>query len=394
MTRLLWIPFALCLGLPLRAQDPGQQPETAPAALQARLDAIAGDDAIAAELKTAITDALKRALEAAKTTDKNTAALKNYTARRDSAAGQLADTKKALDALANGELAAVAGKTIPELEQALKAAQQAQAEQAQAAQDLDKEIARRAERRTAVPAAIAELRAQLQALPAAPADNPEVDARLATANRLALLTQRQRLQSEIDALTAELPCYDAEAEWKRAERDLAARHATTEKGKADAIQAALQPLREAAAKAAEEEARRQAMAAELAADPTLQRLAAENQLLAKELTEVTDKITRAQRDQAAPEADLVEVTSDVKEMKSIATEVGLTPAVGTMLRQRRARIDEISRTHRQRAKNRTGQISDSCSRTSSTISAARGSTPTPRAGCSCSSAARPPRPTC
>jgi len=257
---------------PAAAQDPIS--ETSAAALQARIDAVHADTALAAETKTPLLDVLGRALESARATEARQQAIARYVELRASVGERLQRRRNDLQAL-DGKKPGPPGSGLglAELEQGLAAAQQAQADAQKQATDTETERARRAERRTAIPTQSAELKARLDALPTQPADAPGAEPRVANARRLNLLAERTRLQTEIDALSAELQTYDAESELLRAESDLAARRSTAAKADADAWLEVLQPMRAAAAQQAKDAAQQ---TVKDVSDDRLKKLAAAN----------------------------------------------------------------------------------------------------------------------
>jgi potassium-dependent mechanosensitive channel len=354
--------FAFAAALPpLHAQDP-QQPnppaqatETSAAALQARLEALNADTAISAEQKAPIAEALGRAIESAKAAELAAQNLQRYTSARGTVAARLATRATELQALeAKKPGPQSAELKLSELEQGLVAAQQAQADAQKLASDLDKEAARRAERRNSIPTLTGDLKKRLDELPAQPADAADADPRLVTAHRLALQTERLRLQAEIDALAGELQTYDAETELARAERDLAARRATAAKADVDAWLAKLQPLRAAEAKRAEAEAQ---LAAAMA-DERVKKLASGNAELAAAAAKLAAQRAQVEDEKSQRDAERLRLQQDFEEVKKRAVLVGSTDAVGTLLRQRRTQLTDTNRLYQQRSRSRHDRIAD------------------------------------
>ncbi|MBL8730405.1 MAG: mechanosensitive ion channel [Planctomycetes bacterium] len=336
------------------AQDPAA--EISVAALQARIDAVNADTALAPEAKAPLLEALGRAIESARATESKQQAIARYADLRASAADRLQRRR--------GELQALDGRQpgpprrdldLADLEQGLAAAQQAQADAQKMAVDVETERSRRAERRTAIPTSTAEWKARLDALPTQPADAPGVDPRLVNARRLALLAERLRLQAEIDALTAELQTYDAEADLLRTESDLAARKATVAKADADAWLEVLQPMRAAAAQQAKEAAQQ---TVEEVSDDRLKNLAAGNAELAAAAATLAEHRQRAESEQSDRDQDLLRLQQDFDETRKRADLVGPTDAVGALLRNRRTQLAETNRKHQQRKRNRGDRIAD------------------------------------
>src|SRR5262249_17782124 len=154
---------------------------------------------------------------------------KRFTTLREVAPSSLADRKHELETLANPAPPDVAGKSLSELEQKLAKAQQEQADAQRTGTELDKEVARRAEPRSATRGQLEDLRNRLDPLPPPAADVAGADPRTAAAQRALRLALRARTQTEIDTLTAEAADYDAEDELLRVRRDVAGRRAAAAK---------------------------------------------------------------------------------------------------------------------------------------------------------------------
>jgi potassium-dependent mechanosensitive channel len=351
----------------LRPQDPppaptpvttaptAQDQELQPAAVQQRLDAANADTTLAPEVKAAVVETLGRALDLGKALEARQQAARRFAQQRATVGERLQQRQAELQALetqapgpARGDL------TLAELEQGLAAAQTAQTTAQQRASELEAERARRAERRTAIPKLVSDARARLDALPAAPAEGADVHPRLVAARRLAWQAERAALQAELEALNGELQTYEAEAELLRTESDLAARRAAAEKTNAERWLAAVQPVRQAAAQKAEQDAR----ASALRADPRLARLAEGNAARAAEAAALVERRAEVERDKAAREASLLQLQRDFDDVKKRVDLVGATSAIGALLRQKRTQLAELSRQHAQRTRSRSDRIAD------------------------------------
>lgn len=362
-----WLLAIACLA-PTRAQEPRpptpvpvpapplpQASETSPAALQARLDATTADPSLSAELKASLAEVLGRALESAKAAELQLQAQQRFTAARSSVAARLAQRASELAALEAKKPGPPTGDLkLVELEQGLLAAQQGQIDAQKLAADLDKETARRSERRTTIPTALGELKKWLEALPAQPTEAADADPRVTTARRLALQTERLRLQTEAETLTAELHTYDAEVELLRAERDLAARRTTTAKADTEAWLTALQPLRAAEAQRAE----REAQASVVRADVRVVKLANGNADLAKAAAALVEQREAIERDKADRDGERQRLQQEFDEVEKRVELVGSTDAVGLLLRQRRAQLTDKNRVYQQRTRSRRDRIAD------------------------------------
>ncbi len=344
----------------LLAQDPpspSPQSEISPAAIQRQLDDVTANDSLPAELKATIADTLRRALESAKRAEAHRASLEKYATAKATAADRLQARQADLTALEQVQPGPQRQDlTLTDLEQGFSAAQQALTQAQQRVVELDQQAAQRGERRTAIPPRVAEQQKRLDALPASLPEVAEVDARLRSAQRIGLATERLELQNELACLQAELQTYDAESELLRAERNLAARRVTTAKTNADAWQVPLQAARAAAARRAEEEAR----LAQLLADPRVAKLARSNAELAAEVASLAHKRDAAERSKVQLTADLAQLQQDFEETKKraelVGKLVGTTEAIGTLLRQRRLQLTDTARKYQVETRGRVGDV--------------------------------------
>lgn len=348
----------LVVALPAQETPPvaPEASELTVTAIQGRLDAAQSDAGIPAELKSSILEPLAKALEQIKAAEALRERQRRYVAQRGAVSTRLAERQAELVALEARRPGPPGGSLrLPELEQGLVQAQQNQADAQKLAAEIEREAVRRTERRQAMPALTAELRARLDALPAVPTETADADARLVAARRLLVRAERERLSAELDVLAAELPLYDAEIELQRTERDLAARRVTAAKADAEAWLAAVQPLRQAEAQRAEREAQQ----ALLEADPRVANLANGNAELAKAVARLVAQRERTEREQAERDNERRRLQQDFEEVRKRAELVGATDAIGGLLRQRRASLAEANRNNQQRTKSRRSSIVDS-----------------------------------
>ncbi|MGE3173411.1 MAG: mechanosensitive ion channel domain-containing protein [Planctomycetota bacterium] len=342
----------------LRCQDPSPPatataPEANRAAIQARLDELKADEALPAELKTALLDVYGRALEAARLTEAQTTATADFTARAQGAPDELRAAREQLDRTLQPEPPAK-GLSLAELEQGVTARTQAQTEAAAATTQLDAEARQRADRRASVPPLVAELRKQLDTLPEQVPAAAGVDPRLQAARQVLRTAERARVRSQLEALGAELAAFDAEEDLLRARRDLAARRVTAAKTELDAWQAALQQARAAAAQTAANQAQQQVGRT----DPRIVKLAEDNARLADLRRDITGRLARAEVERLAGADDLRLLEEDFGEMQERARLVGETDAFGALLRKRRAWLADQARAVEQRARNRDDRVPD------------------------------------
>lgn len=231
---------------------------------------------------------------------------------------------------------------LPTLEQELKKWQLQLQQLKQTLQELQLEPAKRAARRKtlrelllAAPDRLAEIRKQLQQPP--PADEPP---ELTLARRTELETRLQRLTQEVDAGNAELALYDAEeaADIPRLTRDLISLQIATAEEIVNELDAAVQRKRQEAAQENLRRARRDV----LRARPEVRRIAEENQKLAEEIQQLNSKL-EATKSLLRQQKDLLEaIRHRHNDARQRVETIGLTPAIGTLLRKYRSMLPHLA----------------------------------------------------
>lgn len=319
------------------AQGPAQG-ETTPAAIQARIDEVKQDKALSEELRTAIQEALGRALELARDAEAQEAQASRLAGERRAAPDEL---KAKRDQLANYPQPVPpepppADVTTRDIEQSVARAQTELADAAKEVADLEKEAIRRTERRTQIPTRLAEVQKALDALPTQAAEEG-VDPRLGAARRIRLESERRRLTQEKAALEAELALYEAREELLTVRRDLAARRSANAKVVAEAWQAIQQERR--AQEAAEAQRRAEQAAAE-ADHPLLKQLAQDNAEIAQHLPELAASLKHLEERLSRAESTRNRLRLQFEDIKKRAQRGGSSQSIGTLLRQLRAQLPD------------------------------------------------------
>ncbi|GAB4148641.1 MAG: mechanosensitive ion channel [Planctomycetota bacterium] len=326
------------------AQEPAgaasDHPPTA-AEIQARIDALKSDSGVSEDLKAKIQEELGHALALAKSAEAFAADAARFLAEREAAPEQLKARKSELELAEDSRIPSPdPSAPVKQLEQNLIDAQVKMQAAAQAVADLEQESARRTQRRSEIPSRLAEIRKAIESLPVAVAEEG-ADPRLVSARKDRALLERHKLEQEARALEAELASYDARAELLTVRRDLASRRNRNAKAVAEAWQAIVQERRAAEA----EQARLAAQAAAAAAQqehPLLRRLAEENSEIAKELPVLAGKRQRVEQDLTRAKGVLADLKSQIEDLRARVKRAGSTPAIGTLLRQRRAHLRDSS----------------------------------------------------
>ncbi len=155
-----------------------------------------------------------------------------------------------------------------------------------------------------------------------------------------LLTRRLTLTKELAALQAELAKYDAEdaADLQRLRFDLATAETSYQEKCIELLQQRINSAREAAA----EQAIRQARSEAIAAAPSLKDFAEKNQDLAEKTKAIADSLVTAQKEQKRA-AELYEsLVGQFNKTRTKVKLVGMTSAVGALLRKEKKSLPELS----------------------------------------------------
>lgn len=257
-----------------------------------------------------------------------------YESMRQAAADELARVRKELD-VPPEKIAPINAKATP-LEQ-LKEQHVATKVQDDTYREelatLEKEIARRTARQQEVPVELDTARkeiSQLEAETLAPPSREEPD--VVTARRTKRQAHLQNLNEEIKALTKELPAYEAQNELLLAQKKLLRRKHKTAARQLNALKKAMDFEQNLQAVATVSEAVRVAKTVH----PALESLARGNVTLAEKLagdTGVSTRLRRLNDTVQTIEAHLADVhawTGTLKEQENI---IGLTEAMGVLLRR-------------------------------------------------------------
>ena len=234
------------------------------------------------------------------------------------------------------------GATLPEVEQSLAQAN-SDLERARAeVNDLQTLAARREERLTQIPDAIAAARQRRAEITPAPAVIDPERGPLAEAQRVRSLAEIATIDAEIAALEAELAEYNARRALLPARRDRAARRVSQAEAKAAAWQTIVRDRRDAEARARAREAETQRREA-ARRHPVLSAFAAETERLATARTEpegVPKRIATAEDHVKAARDAIGEIRDQYKSVRQRIEAGGLTRATGLLLRRHYLQLDE------------------------------------------------------
>ncbi|MEO6597061.1 MAG: mechanosensitive ion channel domain-containing protein [Planctomycetota bacterium] len=341
------------------AQDPAasQGGSDSPAAIQRQIDVAKADNTLGEELRPALLEALEKALAATKGLETYTASTASYTAERDSAPDRLKAARDEISALGTTAEPVVPPNTnLRDLEGLLAKAQAEQTTSSESVSELEREAARRSERRAAIPGRLADAQRQLEALPAEPVLDPALDKRVAEARRLRQQLERRQLQAEIRSLEVELGSYEARGELLTARRDLASRKQQVARTRVEFFANRVKELRAQEAARSEAEAKRAAAEAS-SQHPLLAALATENATIAAQLPVLASSQAEVQSHLARMKMQKQELGAQFEDIKARALRAGTSAAIGSLLRERRAQLADVDRLTRRTA-GKGGDVAD------------------------------------
>jgi len=348
MIALLACAGSVCLGAP--AQPPSASPQPAVETVtvemvQAQRQQADGATDLDDATKQKVLQAYDQALGMLDAAAKSAARTAELQAKIDAAPDALRKTKEQLAALPSAPPAASAeGKDPAELKQILAEKEKELEKKNEALAMLRSELDQRVGGQKNVTGLLSEAREQLKAVEKellTPV-SPDVPQALVSAQRMLLLARRQAIAQSIAASEKELATYEATRDLLPLEQRLAAEEAAL-------LEAEVGRWRELANRRVEEEAKAQAARARaeaLQADPALKGLATTNRRLAEKGEEAASiNRTEAQRLEETSK-DLAGVEDQFKRTEQRYEAVGLTNAVGLLMRTRRAALPDVGNHQR------------------------------------------------
>lgn len=249
--------------------------------------------------------------------------------------------------------------TVEQVQQALSAAQAELSAAQQRVRDLEAEQARRSARREALPGEIAATRRLLEEhseqSPVAGEEQPSEAAALA---RAAHDARRRMLESRLRRLEAEQAHLDARREVLPARRDRAVRRVNELERLVERAQRRLEEARRSEAQRRQREAQ-QALREAAGASDAVRAIAERNAEIAALRTGadgITARLAGVEQRLAADAGALNRVQENFARVRSIVSDIGLTNAVGVMLRTFRAGLPNLDALSR-RIQSRQAEIS-------------------------------------
>jgi potassium efflux system protein len=335
-------------------QGPGLSPGTEPLTIEARLaeiDATDLDETEKGRIKQLYQDA-RRQLE---TAQQRAAQAAVFRQTFTDAPQELESVRRALAAPAEAASSAPPPATVVDAQQRLAEVEQQIATDREEQSWLNAEPTRRQTRLREVPAEVTaasqrliEIEKQLSTAP------PEGESAALTSARLALLgAERKAIETQIDELDKEQKAYAATTELLPMRRDLVARRAAAGEERRAGIAALLEKIRREDAEQRVSEARRDAQQTQ----PALHTLAEENQQLAERARQQIAELNESNRHLQGIQTMLEEISNKFERTREKVETVGLTDALGILLRSERDYLAK-SRNQHQPDLNREATIRD------------------------------------
>lgn len=347
------ISFAACLCAAAAAQstvEPAGESVPTPAGegltladIESRRKAAEESTDLTDEVKKKIAELYRQAQEQLQQAEQAKKQSAEYKAAADNVQQRAVEIRRMLAQIEAASPADPPDAALAELEQKLSAAELQLKEQKDALAKLEAEPASRAGRRKEIrsqllsaPQKLEDVKKQLQT--AAPSDEPTA---LSLARQSDLLSRRKLLDQLPPALQSELSLYDAEeaADVIRLQRDLLAQQIGLQQKEFELLNASVRRKRDAQAQAAVQRAQEEAVQAQ----PLLKPYAEENTRLAEEAKDLTEQISAAEQKLKNARQRLEDVQRQLSQTRKKVENVGLTGAIGLMLRKQRAELPNVRR---------------------------------------------------
>lgn len=230
--------------------------------------------------------------------------------------------------------------TLPQMQAALSDAEKQQAQLQKKLAELQVEPNRRADRRVEVPRLQDLARKQLQEVTAQLAIKPVPDenTEVPQANRLLLEARKRSLSQELLYYEAELRGYEALGDLLTARRDQAVVQAAQADQAVKTWQSAVNDRR----RIESEQQARDARKATLLANPAIKRLTQESAELTSQRQQLASNIERVTQESDAREKQLLDLDAQFAKVLDRVKRVGLTEAIGLLLRKQREDLPHVS----------------------------------------------------
>ena len=348
MIALLACAGSACLGAP--AQPPSASPQPAVETVtvemvQAQRQQADGATDLDDATKQKVLQAYDQALGMLDAAAKSAARTAELQAKIDGAPDELRKTKEQLATLPSAPPAASAGeKDLAELKQILAEKEKELEQKNEARAMLRSDLDQRVGGQKNVTGLLSESRQQLEATEKGLLTpvSPDVPQALASAQRTLLLAQRQAIAQSIAAHERELAMYQATRDLLPLKQRLAAEEVSL-------LEEEVSRWRELVNRRVEEDAKARAARARaevLQADPALKDLATTNRRLAEKGEEAASTNRTESKRLEEINKDLAEFEGQFQRTKARYEAIGLTNAIGVLMRTRRAALPDVSDHYR------------------------------------------------
>ncbi len=320
----------------LMAQQPGDTPGPSLPTIdevQQRLDGLSSNKEIDESKKAELTRLYTETLGHLRDIEQRAQQTREFEAARAGAPEKLSSLKEKLSTPPEPLPSIPPNAVLADMEALLTTAQATLEAASREADQLTTEASARSERRRGIPQLLVQIRQSLttaqQESGAAPREGagPETTA----ANRTKLAAQAEALSRQVVTLETEIQSYEARGDLLAARTELATRQRTRAQKVVEAYQAAVNRLREAASKKAEEEARRTLR--DVKEVPLLASLAERNKSLAEQRSLVSEQLAGLAEEVRKAEERYSDVDTTFKDAQKRVAVAGLTGPLGILLRK-------------------------------------------------------------
>lgn len=357
---------AFCIrGLQAQAQqakptDPATQAsnpvtsELSPSQIQSRLKKAEESKDLPEAVRTALLDTYKKILTQLKAADEFSTKGDEFVKGAQEAPVLLRQARVELETPAEPPPTIDDKMPLAEMHRSLSLAEAKLAELQKKLNDIQFEPKRRADRRVEIPKLQELIRKQQADLELQQAVKPPADenAEVTVANRLLLDARKQATSRELMSYEQELRFYEATTELLTARRDLAVVQVAQAEQAVKSLRTAVNDRRKGEA----EQQARDARTTALQAHPAIKQLARDNATLTTDRQVLAGKIERVARESDACEKSLAELDAEFAKVMDRVKRVGLTQAIGLLLRKQRDSLPNVE-SHRRDTEKRQAEIS-------------------------------------
>ncbi len=336
---VLWVLLLFVLGLV--APRAGAAPSVAE--IEHQIQQIEQEIGLAPELKAKLLEAYTQAKAFQNQAEQAREKAEEFTRLEKTANDQLEQLRDQLAALQGGVvIQKLEDAPLPQIEQALREAQATLQAARDQATTLEQEATTAIERQREIPKQIAEARQRLQAIEAQLGLLPSAvgDERLAKALRVQLKAEREALTAQIKAYEQELRSYATRRRTLASRRDLAAQRVQRAEERITALKQLLTTRREQELGVQRAQIKTQLRETAKIHSYLVQLVQTNDELLTRR-EQLTTKLEQAERQETEIETELKALSERFNQVKERVNAVGLTGAVGQLLRKQSEKLPNL-----------------------------------------------------